>query len=446
MDADSGAELRREVDEVVDGDALPVEGRRLRGERLRRRGALAGHHRLRHRALLDRPHRLAGLAVEDVEERRLARLHHGLDAPAVDRDLAERRRPYGVVLPDVVVHHLEVPHPLAGRGVERDEAVGEEVVPRPVPAIDHAGRRRERHVDVAQFLVGGQAAPGAEVARVGAGAVAPGVGAELSVARDDVERPAQLAGPRVEAADVLRRRLPNHAAVARPTGDAGDDYDVADHDRPRGPVELAGELVLPAEVDPPLVREAERRDPPAGRRVERVQVAAPDQQQPPRRAVRPVGRAPCAAARHLRLGGGERRLAPDGLAGGRVERLEQPERVGCVEHAVDEDRRRPEVRVHGEVGERRLELRVGGRPAPDDLELADVGVIDLLERRVARERRVGSEVAPFGCGRLRGRLRTRGWLRPGGRGRRQRQRQEDRGGEVTHRFVLPGRGDTGPRS
>ena len=61
--------------------------RRLGRERLRRRRLLAGDVGLRHRTLLDRPHRLAGNAVEDVEERLLARHRHGLDRLAVDVDV-----------------------------------------------------------------------------------------------------------------------------------------------------------------------------------------------------------------------------------------------------------------------------------------------------------------------------------------------------------------------
>ena len=59
-----GAQLRREVDQVVDRHALRSYGGGLVGKRLRRRIPLAGHVAFRHRALLDRPDRLARHAIE----------------------------------------------------------------------------------------------------------------------------------------------------------------------------------------------------------------------------------------------------------------------------------------------------------------------------------------------------------------------------------------------
>ena len=318
--------------------------------------------------------------------------------------------------------HLEVPYPLAGGGVEGHKTIRKEVVPGPVAAVDHPGGCGQRHVDVPQLLIGGQAAPRPEIARVGARAVAPGVGPELSGTRNDVERPEQLSGTHVEAADVLRGRLTDDSAVAGPAGRARHHHDIADHDRPGRPVELAGERMLPVQVDPALVGEAERRDPPAGFRVQRIQVPAPDQQQPARGPVGPVGSASRAAAGDLLLGGGERRLPPDHVTGARVERLQQSERVRGVQHAVDQDRRRPQIRVDAQVRECRQQFRIRGRTAPDDLQLADVVAIDPVERGVARERFVAAEVAPFALGRL----------RPGGNRGRKQDDCEDRSGEIAH--------------
>ena len=396
-------QLGSEVDQVVLGDALPVERRRLGGKRLGRRGPFARHDRLRHRTLLDRPDGLAGLAVEHVEERRLAGLHHRPDAPAVDGDVAEGRRAHGVVLPHVVVHHLEVPHPLAGGRVEGDEAVREEVVARPVPAVDHARRRRQRHVDVPERLVGGEAAPGPEVARIRGGAVAPRVRPELAGSWHHMERPQQLAGVDVEAADVFGGSLADDPAVAGPARDAGHDHDVAHHDGSGRPVEVAREGMVPGQVDPALVGEAERRGGASGPRIDRVQIPAPHEQQPPDRAVGPVRRSPRAAAGDLLERGGERRLPPDRLARGRVERLEQSDGVGGVEHTLDDHRRRPQIGVDPQIGKRLLHGRVHAGPPPDDLEVADVAVIDPVEGRVAREPLVAAEVAPFAGGLGRGR-------------------------------------------
>ena len=83
--------------------------------------------------------------------------------------------PDRVVVPQVVVDHLEVPHPLAGLDVERDDRVGEQVVAGAVAAVVDAGGRRQRHVDVAQLGVARDAAPRRQVAGVGVRLVAPGL-------------------------------------------------------------------------------------------------------------------------------------------------------------------------------------------------------------------------------------------------------------------------------
>ena len=61
---------------------------------------------------------------------RLARLHDRLDTPPVYDDLAQRGRPDGVVLPQVVVHHLEVPGPFTSAGSQSDQAGAVKVVTR----------------------------------------------------------------------------------------------------------------------------------------------------------------------------------------------------------------------------------------------------------------------------------------------------------------------------
>ena len=58
-----------------------------------------------------------------------------------------------------------------------------------------------------------------------------------------------------------------------------------------------------------------------------------------------------------------------------------------VELAVDVERRRA-------INQIRLRTVVGGRPAPQDLHLAEVRGVDLIERRVAGAPFVGSPVAP----------------------------------------------------
>ena len=137
------AKLRREVDQVVDRQSLPVVRRRLGRERLRRRVPLARRVALRNRALFDRPDRLAGLAIEDIQKRLLGRLRERLDRPAVDGDVGQDRRRRNVHVPDAVVHQLVVPLPLPGSQIDRDDALAEQVVARD-------GRRRSSRASAAR--------------------------------------------------------------------------------------------------------------------------------------------------------------------------------------------------------------------------------------------------------------------------------------------------------
>jgi hypothetical protein len=112
---------RRVIDQIVIANALQIECGRLGRKWLRRRRAFARYRRLRHGPLFDGPHRTAVGPVEHVKKGGLVRLHHGLDALAVDSDLAKHRRPDVVPVPQIVVDGLEVPHALARLDVECDD-------------------------------------------------------------------------------------------------------------------------------------------------------------------------------------------------------------------------------------------------------------------------------------------------------------------------------------
>src|SRR4029079_17144494 len=95
------------------------------------------------------------------------------------------------------------------------------------------------------------------------------------------------------------------------------------------------------EPDPALV--AEIREGCTRFRIERVQIFAAHGKDSRVGAVAPVRY----AARALTGGLLQRRrgglLDPDRFSGGRLERLNQPDAVGRIEHAVDDDRRAAEV-------------------------------------------------------------------------------------------------------
>ena len=114
--------------QIVGGELLARERRRARRERLRGPQRFARHlGLLRHGTFLDRPDRLAGDAIEHVEIAGLAGHGDDIDGPAVPPDGRQLRGRVVVEIPDVVVDRLEMPEPLAGPDVERDEAVAEEV-------------------------------------------------------------------------------------------------------------------------------------------------------------------------------------------------------------------------------------------------------------------------------------------------------------------------------
>ena len=102
-----------------------------------------------------------------------------------------------VQVPEVVVHRLEVPHQLTGQGIDRDDRVGEQVVPRSIEAVEVVVGRAERHVENAPLLVDGEEAPGVGPADVAPGIVEPGLVTHLAGMRDGVKGPHQIPRPKI---------------------------------------------------------------------------------------------------------------------------------------------------------------------------------------------------------------------------------------------------------
>src|SRR4051794_17047615 len=82
---------------------------------------------LRYGSLLDAVDRLAGDPIEHEVMSHLGPVDDDLAPNAVDHDVEKRRGRYVVVVPNVMMHRLEVPAPLSGLGVQGEETVGEEV-------------------------------------------------------------------------------------------------------------------------------------------------------------------------------------------------------------------------------------------------------------------------------------------------------------------------------
>src|SRR5207247_4670219 len=101
-----------------------------------------------------------------------------VDPLAVDRDVPKNRRRSQVVVPKIVVDQLVMPHTSSSFGIEADDAVGKEVLTRPVPAVERIGWGRQREVNVTQFFVHAEWCPGAHASDHLPRFLAPSVDAE----------------------------------------------------------------------------------------------------------------------------------------------------------------------------------------------------------------------------------------------------------------------------
>ena len=446
-------QLRRQVDDVVLGQAERVQRGGPGRERLGRRELLARHYGRRHRTLLDRPDRLAGLAVEGEGHALFGGLNRHRHFLAVDGDVDQDRHVRQVVVPDRVMDRLEVPDPLAALDVYGDGAGAEQVVPRPEPAVVVDGRRIGGDVDDAALHIGRQRRPRGDVAGPVPGVVLPGVEAEFALGlRDDVELPLVLAGPRVVGQDVARHVLDARLRVALLMGVAHHDRAVDDDwgRRVRDVADLHRDalvrVVLVAEVrqqvDDAGVGEAldrhrlaEAFKMLAGLRVERVQ------EEGGRDDVDDAAPVDLGVADALAVAGAHRlfptprvRLAvgPERLAGGRVDGRYGPPVAGDgVEDAVDVARRRARQ-------VQRMRPEVVPPPDPRHLEVPEVVGVDLVERRVPRAPGVAALVAPFAVGIAARRLRLlRGDRRQHGHPGDERQQQAERTGRAPARCAVP---------
>ena len=217
--------------------------------------------------VLDREQRRSRLAIEHEHEPVLRRLHDSIDTAAVlfERDEIRRRRQ--VAIPEIVADELKMPQALPRRGVERDEAVREQVVADSIAAVEIRRGRTGRHEDDAGRFVERHARPAVRAAVIGPGVLRPRAVAGFAGMRNRVERPPQRARPRIVGADVAGRRRQSLADAA------ADDQQIAVHDAGRRQADrlaLGRAPEIAAQIDPSVVAEARHRT--AGPGVERVQV------------------------------------------------------------------------------------------------------------------------------------------------------------------------------
>ncbi len=143
-----------------------------------------------------------------------------LRVAAVHAHVHQHDRVGGVVVPEVVMHFLEVPAVLAGRGVDRDDRRRVEVVARAVRAVVVGARVARREVDEPELRIdGGRLPDGAAAVLPRVVRLRPAVVARLAGPRYRVERPDQPAVLRVERlhaaarAAVAAREADDHLAV-----------------------------------------------------------------------------------------------------------------------------------------------------------------------------------------------------------------------------------------
>ena len=308
--------FRRNVGHIAGGESLVGERWRLHRERLRRGGALAGHAGLGRRPLLNREQRLAGLAVEHEDVPRLGHLGDRIDTRAIALHADEVGQARQIVIPKVVVDHLEMPKAFPCRSIERDHRISEDVVPEPLAAVEIECRRPGGDEDDAAFIINAHAAP---VVR-GAGGLPrvalPGLVAELTGMRDGVEDPCALARAYIKCADVAGRGETRAFADA-----AADDDQVLPDDTGRSErVEGTGRVAIEAarEVDGAVLSESGIGF--AGFRVERVEPHAGAEEHALLAAAAPVGDAPADAPATLIVGVLKRIEAPQLAAGGSIDR------------------------------------------------------------------------------------------------------------------------------
>ncbi|MNI51029.1 hypothetical protein D3C73_1057270 [compost metagenome] len=143
--------FRRFLVEVRTRDRIARQRLGDNRERLGRRGLFAGHLAGWNGPILDRVDRFTGHPVEEEHQPSLVDDAHRGDGLTVLDHVEQGGRSLGVVIPDVMSNHLEVPDILARASIGCDDRTAEQIVARTVAAIAIVVRRAEGHVDDAAF-------------------------------------------------------------------------------------------------------------------------------------------------------------------------------------------------------------------------------------------------------------------------------------------------------
>src|SRR5206468_3614708 len=118
----------------------------------------------RYFSILHREQRLACSTIEHVHVSVFRDLRDRVDLLAVAHDGDEIRRGGEVVVPDVVLDALEVPDAPARAGVEREDAVGKQVIAMAGDTVEIERRRTGGGKHHPELRVEGDAGPGVRAA------------------------------------------------------------------------------------------------------------------------------------------------------------------------------------------------------------------------------------------------------------------------------------------
>src|SRR5262249_37404274 len=118
-------QLRCEVHDVFQPRILIVKSRWFRRIRLRRGIPFAGYVAFGNGTLDNWPNRLARHTIEHKREALLRDLNCSFDFPSAYIDINQSGSSWQIPIPDAVMDGLEMPHALAGLGVEAKNAFTE---------------------------------------------------------------------------------------------------------------------------------------------------------------------------------------------------------------------------------------------------------------------------------------------------------------------------------
>ena len=248
---------RVEIFRWIERDAS--ERRRFHRKRLRRPRRFAGHVALRHRTLVETEDRLAGDAIEDEEQRHLRHHRDSGNRAAVPFDVDQRGRGGQIEIPEIMMDELLEPFQLARVRIERDDRIAVQIRALAIATVVIRRRCADRRVDDAPLRVDGKERPDVRAGAILPALALPRLHARFARARHGVERPEQLAAPRIPPADVAvqpgARRL---LAVV-----AARDHDALVDNRRRNETEAAVDVAANArlEIDVAAVTERGRHLP-----------------------------------------------------------------------------------------------------------------------------------------------------------------------------------------